>query len=130
MSGCHEREHFDANVVCNKRNWMWNLLNVGVAQMKLNAAQLKQTLGQLGGRAISDDDPITPQLNDLFGEHTFLLDPHGLNIVEPVEEASGPAAMSGPSLARRVGHALTLRLRLSVNGCPAVYFTTRGRRLS
>jgi hypothetical protein len=24
----------------------------------------------------------------------FLLDPHGLNIVEPVEEASGPAAMS------------------------------------
>jgi hypothetical protein len=28
------------------------------------------------------------------GEHTFLLDPHGLNIVEPVEEASGPAAMS------------------------------------
>ena len=49
---------------------------------------------QLGGRAIADDDPIIPQLNDLFGEHTFLLDPHGLNIVEPVEEASGPAAMS------------------------------------
>ncbi len=66
---------------------MWNL-NVGVAQMKLNAAQLKQTLGQLGGRAIADDDPIIPQLNDLFGEHTFLLDPHGLNIVEPVEAAA------------------------------------------
>ena len=29
-------------------------------------------------------------LHDLFGEHTFLLDSHGLNIVEPVEaEESG-----------------------------------------
>jgi hypothetical protein len=76
-----------------QKELMWNV-NVGVAQMKLNAAQLKQTLGQLGGRAIADDHPIIPQLNDLFGEHTFLLDPHGLNIVEPVEEGSGPAAVS------------------------------------
>jgi hypothetical protein len=27
------------------------------------------------------------KLNKLFGEHTFFLDQHGLNIVEPVEAA-------------------------------------------
>src|SRR6266542_3176769 len=62
--------------------------------MKLNAAQLQRALGQLEGRAIPDDHPVIPQLKDLFGDHTFFLDPHGLNIVEPVE-ASGTAAMSG-----------------------------------
>jgi hypothetical protein len=34
---------------------------------------------------------VIPQLSDLFGEHTFLLDSHGLNIVEPVE--AGESAM-------------------------------------
>jgi hypothetical protein len=49
-------------------------------------------LGQFEARAIHDDDPVIRQLNDLFGEHTFLLDRHGLNIVEPVE-AVGESAM-------------------------------------
>jgi hypothetical protein len=53
--------------------------------MKLNSAQLERTLGQFEAQAIPDDHPVIPQLNDLFGEHTFLLDSHGLNIVEPVE---------------------------------------------
>jgi hypothetical protein len=53
--------------------------------MKLNSAQLERTLGQFEARAIPDDHPVIPQLSDLFGEHTFLLDSHGLNIVEPVE---------------------------------------------
>jgi hypothetical protein len=58
--------------------------------MKLNSAQLERTLGQFEAQAIPDDHPVIPQLNDLFGEHTFLLDSHGLNIVEPVEaEESG-----------------------------------------
>ncbi len=57
--------------------------------MKLNSAQLERTLGQFEARAIPDDHPMIPQLNDLFGEHTFF-DSHGLNIVEPVEaEESG-----------------------------------------
>ena len=60
--------------------------------MKLNSAQLERTLGQFEARAIPDDHPVIPQLNDLFGEHTFLLDHHGLNIVEPVE-AAGESAM-------------------------------------
>jgi hypothetical protein len=59
--------------------------------MKLNSAQLERTLGQFEARAIPDDHPVIPQLSDLFGEHTFLLDSHGLNIVEPVE--AGESAM-------------------------------------
>ena len=55
--------------------------------MKLNSAQLERTLGQFEARAIPDDHPVIPQLNDLFGEHTFFLDSHGLNIVEPVGAA-------------------------------------------
>jgi hypothetical protein len=58
--------------------------------MKLNSAQLERTLGQFEARAIPDDNPVIPQLKDLFGDHTFLLDSHGLNIVEPIE-ATGAA---------------------------------------
>ena len=49
--------------------------------MKLNSAQVERTLGQFEARTIPDDHPLIPQLNDLFGEHTFFLDRHGLNIV-------------------------------------------------
>ncbi len=59
--------------------------------MKLNSAQLERTLGQFKARAIPDDHPVIPQLNDLFGEHTFFLDSHGLNIVEPVGAATESA---------------------------------------
>ena len=59
--------------------------------MKLNSAQLERTLGQLEARPIPDDHPVIPQLNDLFGEHTFFLDSHGLTIVEPVRAAGSPA---------------------------------------
>jgi hypothetical protein len=61
--------------------------------MKLNSAQLERTLGQFEARAIPDDHPLIPQLNDLFGEHTFFLDRNGLNIVEPAE-AAGTATQS------------------------------------
>ena len=59
--------------------------------MKLNSAQVQRTLGQFEARVIPDDHPVVAQLNDLFGEHTFFLDQHGLNIMEPVEAAE-PAA--------------------------------------
>ena len=45
--------------------------------MKLNSAQLERTLGQFEAPAIPDDHPVIPQLNDLFGEHTFFLDATG-----------------------------------------------------
>ena len=62
--------------------------------MKLTSAQVERTLGQFEARAIPDDHPVIPQLNDLFGEHTFFLDRNGLKIVEPAEAAAGAAAQS------------------------------------
>jgi hypothetical protein len=59
--------------------------------MKLNSAQVQRTLGQFEARVIPYDAPVIEQLNEVFGEHTFFLDQHGLNIVEPVEAAE-PAA--------------------------------------
>jgi hypothetical protein len=59
--------------------------------MKLNSPQVQRTLGQFEARVIPDKHPMISQLNDLFGEHTFFLDQHGLNIMEPVEAAE-PAA--------------------------------------
>jgi len=66
--------------------------------MKLTSAQVERTLGQFEARAIPDDHPVIPQLNDLFGEHTFFLDRKGLNIVEPAE-AAAPAAAKVVNLA-------------------------------
>ena len=59
--------------------------------MKLTSAQVERTLSQFEAEAIPDDHPVLPQLNSMFGEHTFFLDSHGLNIVEPVEAAEGSA---------------------------------------
>ena len=51
--------------------------------MKLTSAQVERALGQIEAQPIPDDHPVVPQLNELFGEHTFFLDSNGLNIVEP-----------------------------------------------
>ena len=59
--------------------------------MKLNSAQVQRTLDQFEADVISDENPVIAKLNDLFGEHTFFLDQHGLNIVEPVEAAEPSA---------------------------------------
>jgi len=53
--------------------------------MKMNSAQIKQTLHQIDAQAIPAGDPAMPQLERLFGGHTFFLDSEGLSIVEPVE---------------------------------------------
>jgi hypothetical protein len=53
--------------------------------MKMNSAQVKQTLHQFDAQAIPAEHPAMPQLERLFGGHTFFLDSEGLNIVEPVE---------------------------------------------
>jgi hypothetical protein len=57
------------------------LIRKGCA-MKLNSAQVERTLSQLQGEAIPDNHPVVPQLNNIFGEHTFFLDKNGLSIVE------------------------------------------------
>jgi hypothetical protein len=58
-----------------------------VGAMKLNSAQLKQTLAQFEAQPIPDDHPLVPKLNEMFGNHTFFVDVHGLNVVEPMEDA-------------------------------------------
>ena len=53
--------------------------------MKLNSAQIEKTLNQFEAEAIPTDHPVIPQLQKLFGDHTYFLDSGGLNIVEPIE---------------------------------------------
>lgn len=54
--------------------------------MKMNAAQIERTLQQFQAQAIPPAHPVMPQLERLFGDHTYFLDGKGLNIVEPVDE--------------------------------------------
>jgi hypothetical protein len=54
--------------------------------MKLTSAQVERTINQFGAQALPDNHPAVPQLNELFGHHTFLLDSNGLNILEPADE--------------------------------------------
>jgi hypothetical protein len=51
--------------------------------MKLNSKQLEQTLSQFQAEVLPENHPALEQLNDLFGDHTFLLDGEGLNVLEP-----------------------------------------------
>jgi len=51
--------------------------------MKLSSTQLKQTLSQFEAEVLPDNHPAVPQLNDLFGNHTFFLDTRGLKVLEP-----------------------------------------------
>jgi hypothetical protein len=59
--------------------------------MKLNSAQVEQTLTQFEAQVIPEDHPLVPKLNELFGDHTFFLDGNGLNVVEPNESAHAGA---------------------------------------
>jgi hypothetical protein len=51
--------------------------------MKLSSTQVKQTLSQFEAEVLPDNHPAVPQLNDLFGNHTFFLDTRGLKVLEP-----------------------------------------------
>jgi len=51
--------------------------------MKLNSTQVKQTLSQFQAEVLPDNHPAVPQLNDLYGDHTFFLDGSGLKVLEP-----------------------------------------------
>jgi hypothetical protein len=56
--------------------------------MKLTSAQVERTINQFEAQALPDSHPAVPQLSEMFGDHTFLLDSNGLNILEPADEAS------------------------------------------
>ena len=51
--------------------------------MKLNSAQVQQTLRQMNAQVVPDSHPAVTQLSDVFGEHTFFLDNSGLKVLEP-----------------------------------------------
>jgi hypothetical protein len=53
--------------------------------MRLNSAQLERTLSQFEAQPLPDNHPAIPQLNNLFGDHTFFLDNMGLHVLEPSE---------------------------------------------
>lgn len=61
--------------------------------MRLTSEQVEQTLHQFDAQPIPDDHPVVAQLSDLFGDHTFFLDSHGLNVVEPIEPEAETAAV-------------------------------------
>ena len=54
--------------------------------MKLNATQIERTMNQFEAQALPDNHPAVPELSNLFGDHTFLLDRNGLNILEPAAD--------------------------------------------
>ena len=60
--------------------------------MKMNSAQIEQTLNQLDAEIIPAEHPMMAQLERLFGDHTYFLDGRGLNIIEPVETEKKSAA--------------------------------------
>src|SRR3977135_597094 len=72
--------------------------------MKLTSEQVARTTNQFEVQALPDSHPAIPQLKELFGEHTFLLDSNGLNILEPDD-----ANPRGPVRAARFGHLATWR---------------------
>jgi hypothetical protein len=65
--------------------------------MKLSPAQVERTVSQLQIQAIPDNHPLVPQLNRLFGDHTYFLDQNGLSIVEPAEDEIGVAPTADAS---------------------------------
>ena len=57
--------------------------------MRLTSAQVERTLTQFDARPVPEDHPMVPQLNSLFGDHTFFLDGSGLSVVEPADAQVG-----------------------------------------
>ena len=57
--------------------------------MKLNSAQVDQTMAQLNAEVLPENHPAVEQLNRIFGEHTFFIDQSGLKVLEPAEAPEG-----------------------------------------
>jgi hypothetical protein len=62
--------------------------------MKLTSEQVKQTVHQLGAQVLPDEHPAMPQLNGMFGDHTFFVDEMGLKVLEPTPSL-GAERMTG-----------------------------------
>ncbi len=62
--------------------------------MKLSARQIELTADQIGALAVPNDHPVVPQLNRIYGDHTFFLDDEGLEILEVLDPPVANAAAS------------------------------------
>jgi len=62
--------------------------------MKLSSTRIERTLTQYDAQPIPDSHPAVPQLNEMFGDHTFFLDRDGLHVVEPAKP-SGDGGLTG-----------------------------------
>ena len=79
------------NVSSNTRGWDDLRLTMPAGEanrkergaMKLTSTQIEQTLGQFEAEPIPEDHPMVPQLNEVFGEHTYFVNSDGLIILEP-----------------------------------------------
>ncbi|HVH74380.1 MAG TPA: hypothetical protein VM755_05640 [Stellaceae bacterium] len=60
--------------------------NIRGYAMKMDAAMVEKTLNQFEAQAIPDEHPAVPQLNKVFGDHTFFLNDDGLHIIEPAAD--------------------------------------------
>jgi hypothetical protein len=64
--------------------------------MKPNTAQVARTESEIQAQALPENHPLVPELNRLFGDHTYFLNRSGLNIVERASEALElPASNAG-----------------------------------
>jgi hypothetical protein len=57
--------------------------------MKLTPTLVEQTIAQFQAVPLPDTHAAHQKLEEIFGDHTFLLNDNGLHIVEPVAESGG-----------------------------------------
>ena len=50
--------------------------------MRLSNVQVRDVLNQMQARVVPADHPLVPQLEQIFGPHTFFLKEEGLHVVE------------------------------------------------
>lgn len=54
--------------------------------MKLTTAQIQNVVDQVQADPVPEQHPTMPQLQEVFGPHTFFLNAEGLHVVEPSEK--------------------------------------------
>ena len=88
--------------------------------MKLSTDLVEQTLSQYNARVIPENHPVVPELNEMFGEHTFFVDREGLSILEPVDPPQqGAEACKVVKLAEQYGVTSSIgRLQKALDGLP------------
>ena len=57
--------------------------------MKLSSPLIERAVAQFPAVALPDTHAAHQKLEEVFGDHTFLLNDNGLHIVEPVADSGG-----------------------------------------